>query len=241
MTDDYQRKHGASSLATLVGDVAGVEPPMLGHSPEWWERRDREVAAQREQDAAATEAQRMISRAGELRDNGFPALFVTAALGELEDTRAMQRVRVFVHLPKRLLVLAGGTGAGKTTAATWVALKGQDPRPGFLRVNELERRGRYDKKLGEWLEARTSLVIDDVGAEYLDGKGAFRSLMDEVVDTFYADRRTLVLTTNLRPRRQGDGEQEQFLERYGERVWSRMNEAGIWGDCGTRDLRKERV
>lgn len=238
--DNNNRTHRASSLANLVGDLT-AEPPMLGHSPEWWEQRDREVAAQRAEDASAVETQRMVGRASELRDNGFPALFVTAALGELGDTRAMERVRMFVHLPKRLLVLAGGTGAGKTTAATWVALKGQDPRPGFLRVNELERRGRYDKKLGAWLEERTSLVIDDVGAEYLDGKGAFRSLMDEVVDTFYADRRTLVMTTNLRPRRAGPDEQEQFLERYGERVWSRMNEAGTWGDCGTRDLRKERA
>lgn len=241
------------NLTTAIGairDDSGArvdahDPPTLGYSPEWWERRDREVAQQRAQDAAASEAQRMIQRAGDLRDQGFPDRFVAGALGELADTRAMDQVRLFVLVPKRLLVLAGGVGVGKTTAATWVALKGQDPRPGFIRTGTLARRV-FDKNLTEWLEDKTSLVIDDVGTEYLDGKGAFRSVVEEIVDTFYSERRTLVMTTNLRPRRLPDAngrtdpnEQEQFFERYGERVWSRLSEAGVWGECGTRDLRRE--
>lgn len=224
-----------TKLSAAIADIA--PPPELGRTPEWWEERDRQVAELIAQDVAQTEAQRMRSRAAELRDNGFPELFVSAALGELADTRAMAHVRLFVQLPKRILVLAGGVGAGKTTAATWVALKGQDPRPAFVRIATLARGGLHDRKLSEWLDDATSLVIDDVGAEYLDGKGAFRSLLDEVVDRFYSDRRTLVMTTNLRPKRGAADEQEQFLERYGDRVWSRLTEAGVWGDCGARDLR----
>lgn len=243
MTDDtedrYARAGEPRATGQLLGDVSNLEFTTLGHSPEWWEQRDREVAEQRAQDAAELEHLRMATRAGELRDNGFPEMFVASALGELADTDAMRHARKFVYLPRKLLVLAGGVGVGKTTAAAWVALKGQDPRPGFMRISELERRGRYDKKLDEWLRDKTSLVIDDVGAEVLDGKGVFRSLMDEVVDTFYSNRRTLVMTTNLRPRRKDSAEQEQFLERYGDRVWSRLNQLGVWGDCGTRDLRKD--
>jgi DNA replication protein DnaC len=243
MSDDederHDRKHAPATPEQLFGDIANFDPPTLGYSPEWWEKRDQEVAEQRAKDAAALEHSRMTTRAGELRDNGFPERFVTAALSELADTTAMQIARRFSYLPKKLLVLAGGVGAGKTTAASWVALKGEDLRPGFIRINELERRGRYDKKLDEWMKDKTSLVIDDVGAEFLDGKGAFRSLMDEIVDTFYSNRRTLVMTTNLRPRRGKDDEQEQFFERYGERVWSRLSQSGVWGDCGTRDLRRE--
>jgi DNA replication protein DnaC len=240
MSDDddrYDRKGEPASADELFSGVKNFDPPTLGYSPEWWAKRDQEVAEQRAKDAAAAELSRMTTRAGELRDNGFPERFVTTALSELTDTTAMQIARRFAYLPKKLLVLAGGVGAGKTTAATWVALKGQDLRPGFMRINELERRGRYDRKLDEWLKDKTSLVIDDVGAEFMDGKGAFRSLMDEIVDMFYAARRTLVMTTNLRPR-QGDGEQEQFFERYGERVWSRLSQSGVWGDCGTLDLRR---
>lgn len=253
MTDDednYERTGRAASPASLVGAVGNFEPPTLGYSPEWWEKRDREVAQERAKDAAALEISRMTTRAGELRENGFPDMAVSAALAELDDTAAMQRARLFVQmamhgLRKRLLILAGGVGVGKTTAATWVTMKGQDPRPGFIRISELERRGRYDKDLGEWLGEKTSLVIDDVGAEYLDGKGAFRSLLDEIIDTFYSNRRTLVMTTNLRPRRGKDedgkdkDEPEQFYERYGDRVWSRLSQLGEWGDCGTRDLRRE--
>lgn len=238
MDEDQYDRTNEPRTAAAIGEVR-FDPPTLGHSAEWWENRDREVAQLRAQDAALTERSRMTTRAGELRDNGFPAMFVECALGDLDETEAMRWARLFEQTPKKLLVLAGGVGAGKTTAASWVALKGQDPRPGFMRISELERRGRYDKRLDEWLKDKTSLVIDDVGAEVLDGKGVFRSLMDEVVDMFYSNRRTLVMTTNLRPRRKSADEQEQFCERYGDRVWSRLSQLGVWGDCGTRDLRRE--
>jgi DNA replication protein DnaC len=233
---------------TLDAAIANVEATVdfetLGHSLEWWEQRDREVKAEIEQATAEAERSRMLSRSSELRDNGFPEMFVTAALGELAETPAILRARAFIQLVermprKRLLLLAGGVGAGKTTAATFVLLKGQDPRPGFMRINELERRGRYDKKLDEWLKDKTSLVIDDVGAESLDGKGVFRSLLDEIVDMFYGNRRTLVMTTNLRPVREATDKEDQFRERYGERIWSRLGQVAMWGDCGTRDLRRE--
>jgi DNA replication protein DnaC len=222
----------------------GLDFDTLGHSPEWWEKRFRAVKEELDQAATGAERSRMLDRSGELRDNGFPEIFVTAAMGELDDTPAMLHAQAFInliaHMPrKRLLVLAGGVGAGKTTAATRVMLKGRDPRPGFLRINELERRGRYDKKLDEWLKDKTSLVIDDVGAESLDGKGVFRSLFDEIVDMFYGNRRTLVMTTNLRPVREATDKEDQFRERYGERIWSRLGQVAMWGDCGTRDLRRE--
>lgn len=240
MTDDNTH-HGRSSSDPFGDALSNVNFESLGYSPEWWEQRDREVAEARAKDIASHEQSRLTARAGELRENGFPDMFVAAALDEheLTETPAMKWARLFVHLPKKLLVLAGGVGAGKTTAAAWIALRGQDPRPGFVRISELERRGRYDKRLDEWLKDKTSLVIDDVGAEVLDGKGVFRSLMDEIVDMFYSNRRTLVMTTNLRPRRSSPGEQEQFVERYGERVESRLRQMAVWGDCGTRDLRRE--
>lgn len=244
-TDGYEHTNAVASLNSLLGDVRNVEPPTLGYSPEWWEQRDREVAQERAKDAAQLEQSRMTSRAGELRDNGFPEMAIAAALSDLADTTAMSVARGFVFaathgLRRRILVLAGGVGVGKTTAATWVAIKGQDPRPGFIRIAELERRGRYDRQLDDWLRDKTSLVIDDVGAEVLDGKGVFRALLDEIIDKFYGDRRTLVMTTNLRPIRENPDEQEQFRERYGDRAWSRLSQLGDWGDCGINDLRMEK-
>ena len=248
---DDERTRATVLIGELVPTVLDIDPPSLGRSDEWWEQRTREIHAQQAKEAARAEQNRLIERAGELDDNGFPAMAVAAARAELADTIAMRFARTFVSirahgLCKRLLVLAGGVGAGKTTAATWVALMGKDPRPGFIRASSLERRGRYDRKLEEWLEDKTSLVIDDVGTEVLDGKGVFRSLLDDTIDKFYSDKRTLVMTTNLRPRRARVGEPghdpnelEQFAERYGDRVASRLVQLGEWGDCGTRDLRRE--
>jgi DNA replication protein DnaC len=235
--DRYERVEGVRTLAALTPDIDGVETLMSSVD---WKEQDRRVAELKARDVVMLERSRMLTRAAELYDNGFPRMFVDAAMQDLRDTEPMRQARLFVHLPKTILVLAGGVGAGKTTAAAWLSLKGQDPRPGFIRIAELERRGRYDKTLGPWLDDKTSLVIDDVGAEYMDGKGAFRSLLDEVIDVFYSNRRRLVMTTNLRPKRTGADEQEQFQERYGERVWSRLTQMGVWSDCGTRDLRKEK-
>lgn len=150
--------------------------------------------------------------------------------------------------PPRVLVLGGGTGGGKTTAATWIALKGDDLMPGFIRASELERRGRYDKDLRTWIPERTSLVIDDIGAELLDGKGVFRSWLDEIVDAFYSSTRRLILTTNLKPKiddayraecaKEGRDPEPQFRERYGDRVRSRIVQIGQWAECGNTDLRE---
>lgn len=236
--DRYERAESPRTVAASLTEITGLSD-VFGHSAEWWEQRDREVAQWRARDEDAREKSRMTERAGELKDNGFPERFIKAALGELRDTPAMKLARTFVHLPRRMLILGGAVGAGKSTAAAWVLLKGQDPRPAFVRISELERRGRYDKKLDEWLKDKTSLVIDDVGAEVLDGKDVFKALLDEIVDMFYGNRRTLVMTTNLSPMRGPKDTQDQFRERYGERIWSRLTQAGEWGNCGERDLRKE--
>lgn len=201
----------------------------------------------------------------------FPRWAVEGALRATLDTDAMKHSRMFLDAavrarlaadqrrlgerdgdappePSRILVLAGGTGGGKTTAAAWIGLKGTDRMPGFIRASELERRGRYDKDLREWLPERTSLVIDDLGAEVLDGKGVFRSLLDEIVDDFYSSKRRLIITTNLKGKiddahraecvAAGRDPEPQFRERYGDRVRSRVIQIGQWAECGNTDLRE---
>lgn len=171
----------------------------------------------------------------------FPARSVDASLATWpSETAAQRQAREYLSGRRMALVLAGGVGAGKTTAATWVALEAGGTAPGFIRASALERRGRYSKTLDAWLETRSCLVIDDLGAEVLDGHGVFRSLLDETIDMFFGDRKRIVITTNLRPRREGDGEL-QFVERYGDRIASRLSEVGLWADCGVRDLRRDQL
>lgn len=248
MTDEndrYERTNGPRTAGQLFGDVEGITET-LGHSPEWWQKQNQRVAAWKEETAELAERTRMANRAGDLRDNGFPSMAIAAALGEMKDTPALEQAKFFRQTPQRIIILSGGVGVGKTTVSAWLSLKGQDPRPGFIRIGELERRGRYDKKLDDWLQDKTSLVIDDVGTEVLDGKNVFTALFGEIVDMFYSNRRTLIMTTNLRPRRsdakaekKDPNEIDQFAERYGDRVWSRLSQYGFWADCGMRDLRKE--
>lgn len=203
----------------------------------------------------------------------FPRWAVEGALQATIDTAAMKHSRMFLDASmrerlaadqrrlgerdrddapaptaSRILVLAGGTGGGKTTATAWLALKGRDRMPGFIRASELERRGRYDKDLRTWIPERTSLVIDDIGAEVLDGKGVFRSFLDEIVDDFYSSKRRLIITTNLKPKiddahraecvAAGRDPEPQFRERYGDRVRSRVIQIGQWAECGNTDLRE---
>lgn len=232
-------------------------------------------AAREERERMRDRAELLIHTEGQAGSRcRFPRWAVESALSADIDTAALKHSRKFIDSairarlaaderrlgersdepappePKRILVLAGGTGGGKTTATAWLSLKGADRLPGFIRASELERRGRYDKELRAWVQERTSLVIDDIGAEVLDGKGVFRSFLDEIVDDFYSSKRRLIFTTNLKPKITDDYKREcaaagrdpepQFRERYGDRVRSRVVQIGEWAECGSVDLREER-
>lgn len=251
--DNYERTGGEQSVSAAVkglNDLLGLNDVDFTQRDEaWWAEMDRRCKEIDANQAATAEIKRVRRRADDLVSRGgFPRVCVDAALSPTIDTPALRFARLFPHLPSRIIVFSGGTGAGKSTAACWLSMKGHDPKPGFIRASTLERRGRYDKKLEDWLNEITSLVIDDLGVEVLDSKRVFASLLDEIVDNFYNRRRPLILTTNLLPRvddetaaeakRRGEDPAPQFVERYGERVRSRIREVGQWADCGTFDLRK---
>lgn len=245
--DQYKRKNTAAPFEELL---RGMRIDFTPYSPEWWADREKKIADEQARAVAETEARRLHARAEDLKHRGgFPEMFIEAALKATLDTDALRFACIFPKLPSRFAVFAGGVGSGKTTAATWLGLRGNDHDPGFIRASELERRGRYDKTLDAWLKERTSLVVDDLGVEILDSKRIFASLLDEIVDMFYAKKRTLVMTTNLLPRitdemraeakLEGREPEPQFTERYGDRVRSRVKQIGQWCDCGVTDLRGE--
>lgn len=249
-------------ILAIVGAIDGTS-----QDPEFWARRDAEVAEARAKHAAAVLELERKRRSELLRSDScrFPLLAIETATAlaaggsgsdggsgggrKLVDTSAFAKVKRMVTDDRRALVLAGGVGTTKTTAATWFALEHGGSSPGFIRASELEARGRYDthaakgNDLRSWLRERSMLVIDDLGAEYMDGKSVFRSLLDEVIDVYYGDRKRLIITTNLHASKNKDPkraqhEEPQFAERYGERVSSRLFEIGRWGNCGAVDLRR---
>lgn len=236
-TDDSERTKREASARELVRTfLDGADLPGE-HDDVWWARREAQIAE--EKASEAREARRLRAQFLIGDDCAFPSIAMKAAVASSVTTPASNIAERYAKSSARVLVLAGGTGTGKTTAATWLALEVGGSAPAFLRAGELEARGRYDHALRGWLRSRSMLVLDDLGAEVLDGKGVFRSLLDEVVDLFYGDRKRLVITTNLRAQRERGDTEPQLVERYGARVVSRLVQVGMWGECGVRDLRRE--
>jgi DNA replication protein DnaC len=206
--------------------------PISPSDVERWAERDRQLDALRDTQNRTAEIAHMRARRSLLHEGGFPEEALRGALlANPIETSALKHARKFQMLPSTMLVLAGGVGVGKTTAATWAALKRDDAAPGFVRAGDLERRGRYHADLERWLKERTSLVIDDLASELLDSKGVFSSLLDNEVDRAYSKRSILILTTNVT--------EDQIAARYGARMWSRFQQRGLWASCGMRDLRRE--
>lgn len=147
-----------------------------------------------------------------------------------------------------LLILSGQTGCGKTVAASswlrswvsddrnWTGGDGFVPRlrgraPLFLTSAHLARWARYDDTAMTCLLRASRLVLDDLGGEYVDEKGAFLSLLDELVNERYANRLPMLITTNLGP--------VDFRARYGERFADRIREAGRFAALTDPSMRKK--
>ena len=157
-----------------------------------------------------------------------------------ERTRALAEISAFEEQRFALLVLSGPVGCGKTTAAaqwltrarrraTFVKL---EPRM-FLPVAQCARLNRFDDNAMVLVERARALVLDDLGAEYLDDKGAFTSLLDSIIDARYRHLLPTVITTNLRA--------AEFKARYGERTIDRLRERGEFIELKGASLRGGQV
>lgn len=192
-----------------------------------------EVAAELEQKRAAIEAKNAEGRRRNLRELGWDARPLDVAASPDYDEH---RVAAYLHAlnaidPREggIVVLAGSPGSGKTAAtARWATTrKGGTPR--FIRAAEFFRSSRYDEERSRILKAY-SLVMDDAGAEYADVNGNYRVDLDELIDRFYADKRILVITTNM--------DAKAFGERYGARVVDRLRECGRWVGSSSASMRR---
>lgn len=148
----------------------------------------------------------------------------------------------------RMAVFGGAFGVGKSFAAgvllnrftstlTWRKAE-EDCSPSihspiFITAEALSRMSRYDDEQRERLELAEVLVVDDLGQEFDDEKGNFRSLFDSVINARYAsDEGFTVLTTNLSV--------AKFRARYGERIADRIRQVGIYYEFGGKSLRKRK-
>lgn len=218
------------SGSTKLGDVLPILTAFAGWTDEQWAEHDAKVAANIAHEREAAVAPLFVVPAW--GERGWPRRALEAAAVADESRQAVQRIRAWDPGDKSVLVLSGEPGCGKTVAATWWAT--HSPRYNrvarFIRATTFATSSRYDQVARQFCYGAAALVLDDLGTEYLDGKGSFNVDLDELVDTFYSEERPLVITTNLGP--------EAFKGRYGERVADRIRECGRWMSLAEKSLRR---
>lgn len=193
----------------------------------------------------------------------FQACGVPASLAEASaagrvlsgDTYpAMEAMRDWTTRPGAVfLLLAGGVGSGKTTAAVetlrlarsqaWLmdsdgavfsSWRFDSSKGLFVSAVDLEEKAPWSFD-GDalWKRCRTVrlLVVDDLGSETQNEKSPFISAFQDLVRRRHAEELKTVITTNV------DG--VTFKKRYGARVLDRITERGVVHNCGNTSLREK--
>lgn len=147
----------------------------------------------------------------------------TEALKALQD--ALSPIKQLPALPPTLVVLSGGVGCGKSCAAAWWLSQAEGA---WVPASELAKHGS-DPAIPERLKA-PRVVLDDLGMEYLDGKGFAQATLDGVINHRHEQLLPTVITTNLG--------MDEFKARYGPRVADRIRESGRWLVIAAPSLRR---
>lgn len=187
---------------------------------------------------------------------GVPSSLASAsAAGKVADGPrypAVEALRDWTTRPGAVfLLLAGGAGSGKTTAAVEALRLARSPFYGYDSGGTVFYSWQYDARKGMFLSAvdldehapwtpegermwtRAKkvrlLVVDDLGTETQTEKGPFLASFQELMRKRHADELQTVFTTNL------DG--ATFKARYGARVLGRITERGIAFNAGNESKR----
>lgn len=171
---------------------------------------------------------------------------IVSVLGEICETAATGQVRQWLGRRSQRdpwsLVMCGPKGCGKSVAAAlWMRELAPRPmtvwhkglhasHPAWWPSAKLARAGGYDGVFDALCSHPGPIVIDDLGSEYLDGKGWLVQAIDGLMDARYADYLPTCITTNLRA--------QDFAARYGERVTDRLREGGVFAELKSESLRR---
>lgn len=233
-------------LQVVLGGLRHL-PPL--DDLEAWAEHDRQVLEARGAGAAEERLRATERRARLLIAEGFPDRAMSTALQVLLarargadlppppaappaadvvlppcNSVALALARRWVRAKRNILVISGPPGVGKTVAACAIALAAQRERWSFIRSTAFAASSRYERKERESILGG-ALLLDDLGAEYLDDKGSLMTDLDELVDVYYASARPLVITTNIPV--------QDFEARYQSlRMVSRLREAALWLEAG---------
>jgi hypothetical protein len=214
-----------------VADLVDFDA-MLAWTPEQWAEYERKLPEPKRQEPwipSAGQAHLGKSRRALMLERGWPLRAVEAAEQADPTKPAIAKLAEWDHAVRNIAVLSGPAGTGKTVGAAHWCLK-QRERVRFGRASTFAASGRYNAEQRAFWYESDGLCLDDLGAEYLDAKGSFLVDLDELIDTYYADRRPLLITTNLA--------MTDFKARYGRRVEDRIRECAMWFVVGGDSLRR---
>lgn len=198
------------------------------------ERREH-VMCPRRQVAVLAEEQREKRRQlrRQLKASGVPLLDLENIIDRdpLETPSVAAIRQIFEQTPKPILViLSGGIGCGKTSAAVWWL--GQVGGGEFVTAIDFAAISDFDKDAQARLRS-THLVLDDLGVEYMDKNGKLLSALDGLMNHRYGDKLPTVATTNLK--------WGEFRARYGVRIADRIRQLGVFVEVAGASLRRKPV
>jgi DNA replication protein DnaC len=243
--NDCPRCEGVSSEVGGVcpsrGD-ADTEEHGFGDGPMCkWALSERKKAA--EDDRARARAERM-RRAG-IEDRALidwlsplwsPPMAPRSWFGIEQELRAgsddaMSGAQAWLEYPDcKVLLLLGGIGAGKTTAAAWI-VAGELANAVWLPARSVDDLERW-KAVSHPAQTAQLLVIDDLGTERDSESGWGRETLGNLLTDRIDRAQRTVVTTNLSG--------AELVKRYGERLRSRLQLRPLVGviDAKRVDLRK---
>lgn len=188
---------------------------------------EAEAEWRRQEEAAAT--MRWVEKQLEASGMGERA---RAAAANPKPSEALEAVKAWLTSGKCWLVLLGGTGTGKTTAAAWALgeVIRQKETADARTASRLARMSGFDEGARELerLSNVSLLVVDDIGAEMQTAWG--QGLLSELLDNRHQGFKKTILTSNL--------SQDAFKQRIGERMVDRIAEDGKAVMLGGKSLRR---
>lgn len=229
--DDDDRRvgeaHDLEHAIKLAKDALdGAIPNSATWTDQQWDAHDRKVAAERAAQAGVVEVR--VHRDLDLAGLGWPARAVRTATDSPTNTRAIEKLLRHDFARKCIVIVSGTKGCGKTVAAARWAID-RRVRARFVRAATFAASSRYnEEQRADWMNA-PALVLDDLGAEYLDAKGSFLVDLDELIDVYYGNERPLIITTNAT--------EEEIKTRYKERIADRLRECGRFISVSDKSLR----
>lgn len=171
---------------------------------------------------------------------GIPQRLAEVLRGNLGPSEARDKIREH-GAPGVMLVLAGKTGTGKSVAAAEAIAKARAPaqlkyRPRFVAVADYVRacQGDTERGIGQWTEHEiqccNTLALDDLGTEWASASDFSSHVIRELLERRERERNTTIMTTNL--------SRQDFANRYGTRIVSRIAGAGKWIQISGDDMRR---